>query len=166
VYAFDADNVNVGDSRNGFAWAIFGAAVALGAIAGWTLEHSRQPFQIERTLRLQIDPPENGRFVFGSNTMGGISLSPDGRVAAYVGSGGGKYGVRVRPLDGTARFLPGTEGAAYPIRKATGFEVIEEPRSAWMVNFPGSICCFAQVSAISRFASSALSPSATIQPTT
>ena len=30
--------------------------------------------------------------------------------------------------------------------KATGFEVMDEPRSAWMVSWPGSISCFPQVS--------------------
>ena len=65
-------------------------------------------------LRLQIDPPEGGRFIFGNN-IGGIALSPDGRTAAFVASGNGKTGLWVRPLDGTtARLIAGTEGAAYP----------------------------------------------------
>src|ERR1035441_8442728 len=52
------------------------------------------------------------------------------------------------------------------INSATGFEVIEVPRSAWMVKSPATMPCFAHVSAISRLASSAVSRGATIQPTT
>src|SRR5436190_18369354 len=51
-------------------------------------------------------------------------------------------------------------------RKATGFEVIDEPRSAWRVNCPAGTACLASVSAIRRSASSACSRWATIQPTT
>src|ERR1035437_7559027 len=40
---------------------------------------------------------------------------------------------------------------------ATGREVIEVPRSAWMVRFPTTMPCFWQVSAISRLASSEVS---------
>src|ERR1017187_7347801 len=43
------------------------------------------------------------------------------------------------------------------INSATGLEVIEVPRSAWMVKSPATMPCFAHVSAISRLASSAVS---------
>src|SRR5665213_472351 len=49
---------------------------------------------------------------------------------------------------------------------ATGFEVIEVPRSAWIVRVSGAMPCFSQVAAISRLANSAVSRLATIQPTT
>src|ERR1019366_6204657 len=52
------------------------------------------------------------------------------------------------------------------IKRATGREVIEVPRSAWMVRCPATIPCFSQVSAISRLASSEVSRPATIHPTT
>lgn len=48
---------------------------------------------------------------------------------------------------------------------ATGLDVIEEPRSAWMDNCPSGMCCFAQVSAISFSARTADSQVASIQPT-
>ncbi|HEY2013612.1 MAG TPA: hypothetical protein VGH38_08940, partial [Bryobacteraceae bacterium] len=48
-------------------------------------------------------------------TPGGISISPDGRIAAFVGVGNGKAGLWVQPLDsGTPRLLPGTEDASFP----------------------------------------------------
>src|ERR1019366_10920 len=50
--------------------------------------------------------------------------------------------------------------------RATGFEVIEVPRSAWMVRVPAAMPCFSQVAAISRLANSAVSRPATIQPPT
>src|SRR3990172_1109067 len=49
---------------------------------------------------------------------------------------------------------------------ATGFEVIEDPRSACSESWPGRIACRAQLCSISFFASAALSSWATIQPTT
>ncbi|GEM_PF-4643102 len=51
-------------------------------------------------------------------------------------------------------------------RNATGLEVIEEPRSAWMVSFPGPMPCLAQVPAISLSARAADSRVATIHPVT
>ena len=50
--------------------------------------------------------------------------------------------------------------------RAPGLEVMEEPRSAGKVNCPGSICGFSHVSLMSRWANTADSAGATIQPTT
>ena len=41
--------------------------------------------------------------------------------------------------------------------RATGLEVIDGPRSAWIVSWAGQISCFAHVAAISRSARAALS---------
>ncbi|MBI3048434.1 MAG: PD40 domain-containing protein [Acidobacteria bacterium] len=41
-------------------------------------------------------------------------MSPDGRQLAYVATTEGQSRLWVRPLDGTARMLPGTEGATFP----------------------------------------------------
>ena len=106
-------------------WIAAAALVAIGALDGWSIAHFRQPPADERVFRLQIDPPEGGRFVFG-NFVGGIALSPDGRTAAFVATANGKTGLWVRPLDGTtARLIPGTQGAAYPFwspdSKSVGF---------------------------------------------
>src|SRR5262249_19479376 len=78
----------------------------------------------ERVLRFQIDLPQAGRLA--STGGGGLAISPDGQTAAYVASAGGKTGLWVLPLDGTAaRLLPGTEGAAFPFwspdSRAIGF---------------------------------------------
>ena len=51
-------------------------------------------------------------------------------------------------------------------RNATGLEVIEEPRSAWMVSWSRPMPCLATVWRISTWASAADSRPATIQPTT
>jgi len=95
-------------------WVAAAAILSAGALSGWAITRFRQPAIDTRVLRLQIDPPEGGRFIFG-NGVGGAALSPDGRIATFVASGNGKSGLWVQPLDGTAaRLIPGTEGAAYP----------------------------------------------------
>ena len=95
-------------------WIAAAALVAIGGLDGWSIAHFRQPPADDRVFRLQIDPPEGGRFAFGAN-VGGISLSPDGRTAAFIATVNGKTGLWIRPLDGTtARLIPGTEDATYP----------------------------------------------------
>jgi Tol biopolymer transport system component/predicted Ser/Thr protein kinase len=96
-------------------WVAVAGALVLGIGAAWGIAHMSQPAApVQGALRLEINPPEGGRFVFGGN-VGGIALSPDGKVAAFVATVGGKTALWVRPLDGTtARLLPGTEGAEYP----------------------------------------------------
>ncbi len=95
-------------------WPVTAALILIAALAGWAIAHFRQSPPDDRVISLQIDPPENGRFVFGVSA-GGVALSPDGKTAAYVASSNGKTGLWIRPLDSTiARLLPGTEGASYP----------------------------------------------------
>jgi hypothetical protein len=53
-----------------------------------------------------------------------------------------------------------------PRSKATGFDVILDPLSAWIRSWSGWIICFSQVSAINLRARAAASLWATIQPTT
>src|SRR5262245_57359721 len=84
-----------------------------------------QPPADERAYRLQITPPEGGRFVFGVRS-GGIALSPDGRMAAFVASVGGKNGLWVQPLDSTsARLLVAASDIFLPFwspdNKSVGF---------------------------------------------
>lgn len=50
-------------------------------------------------------------------------------------------------------------------RDASGFEAIEEPRSAWMVSWSQPMFCLAMVSASNSSASSFDSRVATIHPT-
>jgi Tol biopolymer transport system component/predicted Ser/Thr protein kinase len=100
---------------NRWGWiAIAGVMLALAALGGvWAVTNLRQPPADERVLRVQIDPPAGGQFVLGG--VGGISISPDGKNAAYVAVVNGKTGLWVRPLDGVvARLLPGTENAIFP----------------------------------------------------
>jgi tRNA A-37 threonylcarbamoyl transferase component Bud32 len=102
--------------KSGRRWfvAIAASMLVFGIVGGWAASYYRRPSADERSFRLQIEPPEGSRFVFGTNN-GGFALSADGRTAAYVASGGGKSGLWVRPLDGTAaRLIAGTEGAVYP----------------------------------------------------
>jgi Tol biopolymer transport system component/predicted Ser/Thr protein kinase len=93
---------------------ITAAAVIIGATGGWAISHFRQSPANALVLRFYVEPPDGVKFVFGTN-VGGIALSPDGRFAAFVGSGNGKSGLWVRSLeDMTARLFAGTEGASYP----------------------------------------------------
>jgi serine/threonine protein kinase len=95
-------------------WIAAAVFVIGGFLGGWGVSHFRRAPVEASAYRFQINPPEGSRFAFGNN-VGGISLSPDGRTAAYVASGSGKNGLWVRPLDGAeARLIAGTVGAAYP----------------------------------------------------
>jgi tRNA A-37 threonylcarbamoyl transferase component Bud32 len=95
---------------------IASAALVIGALAvGWAVTHVRQPAAADRVFRLDISPPEAGRFVMAGNSAGGSALSPDGRMVAFVAASNGKTGLWVRALDDrTARLLPRTEGAGSP----------------------------------------------------
>ena len=103
------------------SWLAMAILTLAGATAGaWGVWHFRQPATATDSYHLQLDPPEGSRFVFG-NLAGGVALSPDGRTATYVASGGGKTGLWIRPLDGAApRLVPGTENAAYPFWSPDG----------------------------------------------
>jgi Tol biopolymer transport system component/predicted Ser/Thr protein kinase len=105
-----------GNTRR-WQWIAAAALVVAGALAGaWGITHFRQPAPPNRVLRLDISPPEAGRFVGLGNTVGGSALSPDGRMVAFVAAVNGKTGLWVRALEETsARLLPGTEGAADPV---------------------------------------------------
>jgi Tol biopolymer transport system component/predicted Ser/Thr protein kinase len=105
------------------------AALALGSVAGWSLSHFRRPAADGHVLRLQIDPPPGGRFVFDGAVAGDLAVSPDGKMVAYSASVNGKIGLWVRPLDGSAAtLLPGTEDAGQPFwspnSKSLGFVVL------------------------------------------
>jgi len=106
--------------RHIWQW-IAGLALVIGALGGgWAVSRLHQPGAEERVFRLQIDPPEGGRFVFAPG-IGGIALSPDGRAAAYAVSGNLKSGLWIRSLDSpTPKPIAGTEGAAFPFWSADG----------------------------------------------
>jgi DNA-binding winged helix-turn-helix (wHTH) protein len=70
-------------------WIAAAAALPIGALVVWGASHLRQSPVDGRVLRLQINPPEGSEFTFGTGTAG-ISLSPDGKAAAYVATDHGK----------------------------------------------------------------------------
>jgi Tol biopolymer transport system component/tRNA A-37 threonylcarbamoyl transferase component Bud32 len=97
-------------------WIAGAALLAIGTLSGWAISHFRQPAATDRAFRLEISPPEGGRFVALNNLVGGSALSPDGRMAAFVAAVNGKTGLWVRTLDETRfRLLPGTDGATGPV---------------------------------------------------
>jgi Tol biopolymer transport system component/predicted Ser/Thr protein kinase len=101
-----------GPSRRG--WIAAAATLVVGAAGGWSVSHFLQAPAEERVLRLEMNPPEGMHFGWGTNATG-ISLSPDGKAAAYVATGSGKSAIWVQALDGTTpRLLAGTEDAGLP----------------------------------------------------
>jgi len=102
-------------SANRYWWIVVAAAAVVLAGAGyWAATSFHKTPADERVVSFYIDPPEGGHFARGTNVTG-ISLSPDGKTAAFTASAKGKSGLWVRPLDGTTpKLLPGTEGAGQP----------------------------------------------------
>jgi Tol biopolymer transport system component/DNA-binding winged helix-turn-helix (wHTH) protein len=95
-------------------WVAAAVALPVGTLGVWGVSHLRQSPVDERVLRLQIDPPPGSEFTFGTQAAG-ISLSPDGKTAAYIATDHGKAALWAQPLDGaTARVLDGTEDAGWP----------------------------------------------------
>jgi Tol biopolymer transport system component len=137
-------------SRSSRRWPwIAAAALVIGALGvAWGMAHFRPPASADRVFRLDISPPEGGRFVGSANTfVGGSALSPDGRMAAFVASVNGKTGLWVRALDDrTARLLPGTEGAGSPFwspdSKSIAFSAVGKLLRADLAGgSPVTICC-------------------------
>jgi Tol biopolymer transport system component/predicted Ser/Thr protein kinase len=120
------ESAHAGGRPNQRRWvAAAMSMLVIGLAAGWALSHYRQPSADDRVYRLQIAPPEGGRFVFGVRN-GGIALSPDGRAAAFVASVAGKNGLWVRALDNTtARLLVTAPDVVFPFwspdSKSIGF---------------------------------------------
>jgi eukaryotic-like serine/threonine-protein kinase len=105
--------------RERIAWAIAAAGLLLAAALAFVFvrPYLNQPKPI--VTRLLILPPEN--VIWRTETLGHVvggplSLSPDGRLLAFVGaSQDGRRQLWLRPLDDvTAHPLPGTDGATFP----------------------------------------------------
>ena len=117
VWALEQPSASRTDRR---AWiAVTVATLVIGALSGWAISHFLLASADVRVLRLQINPPPGGRFVVAGATaftFGGFTISPDSKTAAFVGRVNEKTALWVRPLDtGSARMLPGTEDASYPM---------------------------------------------------
>jgi serine/threonine protein kinase/Tol biopolymer transport system component len=106
--------VAVRTNRRG--WIVAAAAtLVLAAFGGWALSHLRQPSTDDQIIRFQVTPPEGVGISGGGNLGGGFQISPDGRIAAFIGMVKGKAALWVRPLDATnARLIQGSEGATRP----------------------------------------------------
>jgi serine/threonine protein kinase len=93
--------------------------LVMGTAAGWLLHTRLAPEP--QVLRLEIQPPEGGRFA--SDAMAsGLAMSPDGSRLAFVASG--KDGINrlwVRTLSGgPVQQLSGTDDARYPFWSPDG----------------------------------------------
>jgi len=77
----------------------------------------RQQATVERTGRLrrtQIAPPPGGKFVEGGAALGGVAISPDGNMVAFVASVDGTASLWVLPLDGVPRKIEGAGAVQRP----------------------------------------------------
>jgi Tol biopolymer transport system component len=98
-----------GRMREWIAWSVASVAV-VGALAlGFT--RMRQEPPTYKVLRYTVNPPEQGKFLFGGAQQGPI-VSPDGQQIALIARAAGVEQIWVKPADSLqARALPGTDGA-------------------------------------------------------
>ena len=82
-------------------------------VRGW-----RGPFKpapASRVFQLSIAPPRDSTFLVASRYEGGLALSPDGTMLAFVARTGGRVQLWIQRLDSPeARPVPGTERAYTP----------------------------------------------------
>jgi Tol biopolymer transport system component len=91
--------------RRGWWAAALVAAFAAGAVVSWWL--SRPPAQTPAEMRLEITTPPTTDPV-------SLAISPDGSQLVFVASLGGTPRLWLRPLNGAASPLAGTEHASLP----------------------------------------------------
>ena len=110
IWAMEQQQPAFAIGRLRWPWAVAAASLAIGALGTWAFTRSRATAVEGQAVRLQLAPPEGGRFDLSS-----LAVSPDGRMLAYVAAVQGKRGLWVRPLNGhAAKALPGTDNALYP----------------------------------------------------
>jgi Tol biopolymer transport system component/predicted Ser/Thr protein kinase len=96
-------------------WWIAAAAAVLAAVGAGALAWSLKPAPARAPLYVAVMPPPNAEFHVARNREGGIAVSPDGTMIAFVATTAGRAQLWIRRLDSAdARPLPGTEGAFYP----------------------------------------------------
>ena len=99
--------------RNRMAWAVAAAAVIAAAILA--VAYVRAPRAMPPSLRTSIVAPTGVVPVFNIENCGSLTISPDGRYATFAAKGPeGKPMLWLRPLDGEARPIPGSETATFP----------------------------------------------------
>ena len=106
----------------GWIWACM---LVAGGVGGWTLARLlRSPVE-PQAIRLQLNPPNGGQFLFGLGIApGGMAVSPDGRAVVFVASVDRRAGLWLQSLDGAvARLIAGGEGAGYPFWAPDGKSV-------------------------------------------
>jgi Tol biopolymer transport system component len=94
--------------RRALPWALAAAAVVFAASTAWLV---LQPKPQPNLVRFPVPPPENTELLYG----GEMSLSPDGRMLAFVAETEHHPVLWLRPLASlTAHPVPGTDGASLP----------------------------------------------------
>ena len=105
-----------GRRRERLAWVAATLVLAIAGAAGWFVASRDTTAPAPAEVRASIIPPENHRFGTGTNSAGGLSISPDGTKMTFEASvGSGRSALYLRSLGAeVAQRLDGTEGATYP----------------------------------------------------
>ena len=115
----DATLIPISVWRRALPWALAAATIGILVLAVVTIRLWLQPKIQQPVIRFSVVPPESAKF---DSSNGVMSLSPDGRLLAFVaGNSAGGYQLWVRPLDTlAAKPLQGTEGASWPFWSPDG----------------------------------------------
>ncbi|HVR43296.1 MAG TPA: protein kinase, partial [Thermoanaerobaculia bacterium] len=102
-----------GTARAWLPWTVAAVLAVVAAGAIWTA--ARQFGRREASLVSAIAPPADGQFIVTGDAAGPVTLSPDGRWAAYVAFNGNTTHLWVQSLEsGNSQPLGGTERAMFP----------------------------------------------------
>lgn len=95
------------------AWSVAAAAIVAAAILAFAYASGRRA--PAPSLRTSIVAPAGVVPTFKLENCGALTISPDGRYATFAANGPeGKPMLWLRPLDGEAEPIPGTETATFP----------------------------------------------------
>lgn len=111
-------SVNPGEEprkRRPIAWMAAAAVVAVAAAGAGGYLWSRATAPRPKRIVSAIAPPADIRFAVTGDSAGPVTLSPDGRWAAFVAGTSGAYELWIQSLEsGVNRRLPGTARAMFP----------------------------------------------------
>jgi Tol biopolymer transport system component len=95
------------------SWIVAGMAIVATALLAFAYMRAvRTPLPV---LRTSIAPPPDVTPAFGGFNASALTISPDGRYVTFAAADAdGKLSLWLRPLDGDAHPIPGTEGGAFP----------------------------------------------------